>query len=104
VVSVVEHIATPSRQEAIMAAKKAKRASSKVTASKDVSRKKRGMGVADLTSFRKAASNELTLGPFPRADQSVVDAARRLWFSAQSLVTAPGVTFRKSRREGKVSR
>jgi len=87
-----------------MAAKKAKRVSSKGTAGKHVSRKERGMGVADLTSFRKAASKALTLGPLPRPDESVVDAARRLWLSAQSLVTAPGVTRRKSRREGKVSR
>ena len=62
-----------------MEAKKAKRASSKVTARKHLSRKERGMGVADLTSFRKTASKELTLSPLPRADQSVVDAARRLW-------------------------
>ena len=87
-----------------MTTKRAKRASSKMTASKHVSRKERGMGVTDLTSFRRADSKELTLGAPSRADQSVVDAARRLWLSAQSLVTAPGVTRRKSRREEKVSR
>jgi hypothetical protein len=80
-VSVVEHIATPIRWEAAMAAKKAKRASSKV----------------------KAVPNELTL-PLEKPGEIVVDAARRLWLSAQSLATSPGVTRRESSGKGKVSR
>jgi hypothetical protein len=67
-----------------MGAKRAKRASSKVTARKHVSRKKRTMGVAVQTGFRKAVAKELTLGPLPRVDESVVDAARRPWLSAQA--------------------
>jgi hypothetical protein len=87
-----------------MPAKRTKRVASKVTARKHVSRKTRGMGVADQTGFRKAAAKELTLGPLERAGESIVDAARRLWLSAQSLVTSPRVTRRKSRRDGRASR
>ena len=64
-----------------MVAKKTKRASSKA----------------------KAAPKELTL-PLEKPGDIVVDAARRLWLSAHSLVTSPGVTHAKSRRQGKVSR
>jgi hypothetical protein len=87
-----------------MPAKKTKRVSSKVTARKHGSTQKRGMGVAAQTGFGEHVARELTLDPLQRPGESVVDAARRLWLSAQSLVTSPGVTRRKSRREGRGSR
>jgi hypothetical protein len=67
-----------------MAAKEAKRASTKVKAREHVTRKKRAVGVADLTNFRKAIAKELTLDPLERPGASVVDAARRLWLSRRS--------------------
>jgi hypothetical protein len=87
-----------------MVAKKIKRASSKMTARKNVSTKKRAMGVAKLTGFRKAAAKELTEGPLEKSGESIVDAARRLWLSAQSLVTSLGTTSGKSRGKRNASR
>ena len=49
----------------------------------------------------KAAVRELTL-PLEKPGEIVVDAARRLWLSAQSLVTSPGATRRKPGRTGRV--
>ena len=56
--------------------------------------------VSGKATARKPAAR----GAPERPGESIVDAARRLWLSAQSLITASGETRRKSRREGKVSR
>jgi len=63
-----------------MPAKRTKRAASKVT-----------------------ALNELTL-PLEKPREIVVDAARRIWLSAHSLVSSPRVTRRKSRCDGRAAR
>jgi hypothetical protein len=83
-----------------MATKKSKRASNKVTARKLVSRKKLGNGGRRPGELSENGRKELGLVSTERAGDSIVDAARRLWLSVQSLVTSPG----KSRRKGRVSR
>jgi hypothetical protein len=76
-----------------MAAKKIKRRAVKAPAPKAaVGRKK-------VVAFKRHSARKLALGPLERAGEATVDAARRLWLEAESLVTSRTASLRKSIRK-----
>jgi hypothetical protein len=89
-----------------MPAKKAKRREKKAASSKKAPARKATMGRKRVSGFKKQVAKELTVSPFERAGEATVDAARRLWLSAESLVTSQVVSLRRSVRKvrTKVSR
>ena len=78
-----------------MAARKVRRRAKKAARKNPPARK--AAGRKTVAGFGKHAAKELALGPLERAGESLVDAARRLWLSAGSLV-ASGSLRRSTRR------
>lgn len=88
-----------------MAAKKARNRAKKSAARRHTATKKpkAGEATAEVTRLSQQAAKELSTG-LERAGDTLVDAARRLWLSAQSLVRAPAKRREKPARRGKPTR
>jgi hypothetical protein len=84
-----------------MAAKKAKRRKKKAASGKKVPARKLAMGRKRAAGSKKHVAKELVLGPLERAGEATVDAARRLWLSAESLVTSQVTSLRRSARKAR---
>jgi hypothetical protein len=80
-----------------MPARKQRRRSKKVTSRKPTPAKKSVMADRKVARSKKEAAKELVLGPLERAGESIADAARRLWLSAESLVASRGGSGRKGK-------
>ena len=89
-----------------MAAKKTKRREKKAVSGKKAPARKVAMGRKRVAGFKKHVTKELALGPIERVGENLVHAARRLWLSAESLVTSQVASVRRSVRKvrTKVSR
>jgi hypothetical protein len=89
-----------------MAAKKTKRREKKAASSKKAAARKVAMGRKRASGFGRRAAKELSLGRLERPGETVAAAARRLWLSAESLVTSQVASVLRSVRKArtKVSR
>jgi hypothetical protein len=84
-----------------MPARKRKGRSKKVRSRKSAPPQKSAREQRKVPRFKKMAAKELVLGPLEKAGGSIVDAARRLWLSAGSLVASGVRSTGGSRRKGK---
>ena len=84
-----------------MAAKKSTRREKKASRGTKARARKVAMVRKRLAGFEKSVAKEF-LGPIERAGESVVDAARRLWLSAESLLATRGGSRRKPKRKTRI--
>jgi hypothetical protein len=84
-----------------MAAKKTKHREKKAASSKEAPARKVAMGRNRAAGFGKHAAKELSLAPLERPGETVADAARRLWLSAESSVTSQVPSIRGSVRKAR---
>jgi hypothetical protein len=73
-----------------MSARKRKGRSRKATSRSSAPTQKSALGGRSVARSKKMAAKELVLGPLQKPGQSIVDAARRLWLSAETMI-AQGV-------------
>ena len=69
-----------------MAARKSKRREKKAANSKKVPAQKLAMGRKRAAGLKKHGAKQRSLSSLGRAGEATVDAARRLWLSAESLL------------------
>ena len=81
-----------------MTESKVKRRSTKMRVREKESAVKSAMGAKEVTRSRKMASGELGGGSLEKPGESIIDAARRRWLSAESLVGPSPKTAGRSRR------
>ena len=84
-----------------MATKNTKRREKKAASSKKATARKVATGRKRVGGPNKRAAKKHALGPIERAGEDVVNAARRLWLSAESVVTSRVASVRKSVRKAR---